>query len=892
MSIKFKIIGCFVILFVISTLFALRALDNMAQVHEQFSFVVKHDSTVIANANRLLRLVVDMETGQRGFAITQKQEFLEPYNNANKDFYKLLEIEKGLVSDNPDQMIILIKIGNLVKQWHQRAAAPEITKTREIIAAKDIETKHGIEAELASLLESGTGKKLMDEIRYEFAGFIKAEEQLTKQRFETASQTTLRTKKSLLYWIAFSLILGYLIAALIFRLIVNPIQSLTSGTEIIGAGNLKHRVEIRTNDEIGSLSSSFNQMVDKIEHSEAEIQHVKALLESCLESSLDITIFMLDRQYHYLYFNQTHANRMARVYGVRPRVGDISFNFVTSEEDKKKAKAFYDRALAGERFIVIEDFGIKPLKMVYEIHYNPIITRNNKIIGITVFAQDISKRQQTEQQLQRKTLDIAERVKELNCLYGISEIVEKADDSLPEIFNGINTLIQSAWQNPEHTRSCITFDGQEYIAENFQKTIFRQTADINVFGEPRGIIEVCSLEETVKIDDKYFLKEEKALLHAIAERLGRVIERRLAKESLRHSEKKYKDLYDSAADMFVSVDAKTASILDCNNILIKQLGYSKEELIGRSVFDVYTQESAEHAKAEVFPLFLKTGTVTNEELQLQRKDGSRIDVNLNASAVRDEEGKILYSRSAWRDITETKRLQDQLNRSDRLAAVGQLATSIAHEINSPLQGITSILGLMKQTHNQNTELISDITMLDEGYKRVKDTVKRLLDMSRPEKDQKQSVNINDVILDSLSLVRVLMKQNKIEAEINLSSRLALITASPQQLGHVFLNLFNNAIESIVDKGQTKGSADNARIRVETKQRKENIIIEVADTGFGIIKNDINKIFDPFYTKKKTMGIGVGLSICHGIIEDHNGSIVAKNLPRGGALFLIKLPVNQ
>ncbi|MCP4605550.1 MAG: PAS domain S-box protein [Proteobacteria bacterium] len=137
-------------------------------------------------------------------------------------------------------------------------------------------------------------------------------------------------------------------------------------------------------------------------------------------------------------------------------------------------------------------------------------------------------------------------------------------------------------------------------------------------------------------------------------------QKRVVEETLSVSKAKYYDLYDSAPDMFVSVDVKTASIIECNQTLADALGYTKEEIIGRSIFDMYTFESAQHAKENVFPVFVKTGIVEGEELELQRKDGSVIDVSLKVSAVHDAQGNILYSRSSWRDITERKRMEKAL----------------------------------------------------------------------------------------------------------------------------------------------------------------------------------------------------------------------------------------
>lgn len=131
--------------------------------------------------------------------------------------------------------------------------------------------------------------------------------------------------------------------------------------------------------------------------------------------------------------------------------------------------------------------------------------------------------------------------------------------------------------------------------------------------------------------------------------------------TLKEREKRYYDLYDNAPDMYVSVDAKTTKIVECNQTLLEVTGYSKEEIIDRSVFDLYTPESAEHAKTNVFPVFVKTGVIEGEELQIQKKDGSIIDVLLNAKPVYDEQGNLLRSRSSWRDITDRKKIERVLH---------------------------------------------------------------------------------------------------------------------------------------------------------------------------------------------------------------------------------------
>jgi PAS domain S-box-containing protein len=138
-----------------------------------------------------------------------------------------------------------------------------------------------------------------------------------------------------------------------------------------------------------------------------------------------------------------------------------------------------------------------------------------------------------------------------------------------------------------------------------------------------------------------------------------ILLRKKSEEALQESEARYHDLYDNAPDMFVSVDAKTATILQCNQTLATALGYSKEEIVGRPIFDVYHPDCMEDVKKS-FQLFVETGEVHNAELQLMRKDGSKIDVILNVSAIFDEQGEVLYSRSVWRDITDRKQLEEEI----------------------------------------------------------------------------------------------------------------------------------------------------------------------------------------------------------------------------------------
>jgi PAS domain S-box-containing protein len=289
----------------------------------------------------------------------------------------------------------------------------------------------------------------------------------------------------------------------------------------------------------------------------------------------------------------------------------------------------------------------------------PLKNSAGKIIGAIESAYDISESENYKTELEKTAHELKERIKELNGIYVFSYIVEKPKVSLKMILRGLADLIPPAWQYSAITCARVMFRGQEYKTKNFKKTKWNISADIKVRGTKEGTVEVCYLKKVPNAASDPFLREEKDLLNALVERAGRVIERIEAVKALREAEKKYQDLYDNAPDMFVSVDAKTSNILECNRTFLRKTGYKKKDVIGKPIFYVYHPDSQEGAH-KAFKSFVTTGKVRDAELQLKRKDGSKIDVMLNVSAVRDKNNKILHSRSAWRDISDLKKAERKI----------------------------------------------------------------------------------------------------------------------------------------------------------------------------------------------------------------------------------------
>ncbi len=267
------------------------------------------------------------------------------------------------------------------------------------------------------------------------------------------------------------------------------------------------------------------------------------------------------------------------------------------------------------------------------------------------------------------------------------------------------------------------------------------------------------------------------------------------------------------------------------------------------------------------------------EMRIRRRTNALMKIN------RRLESEIRKQEQTENILRES---EARLIQSERLAATGQLAASIAHEINSPLQGVTSLLNVMRREYGRDNQLAGDLELVQGAFTSISKTVKNLLDLNRPGKEKNRPVQIQEVITQTAALVKAYLKDNHVRLELDLPAALPPIMGSPQELSQVFMNLITNSVESL----NMDPTYSDRRIAIEAQTAGEQVEVRVTDTGIGIGAEDISRVFDAFFTSKKTMGMGVGLSICHRIIEGHNGTIEARNLSDRGAVFTIRLPVND
>ena len=362
-------------------------------------------------------------------------------------------------------------------------------------------------------------------------------------------------------------------------------------------------------------------------------------------------------------------------------------------------------------------------------------------------------------------------------------------------------------------------------------------------------------------------------------------ERRRAEQALRDSEDRYRTFFQASGDGILVADIETRYFKYANPSICNMLGYSEEELRKLRLEDIHPKESLERVISE-FEAQARGEKTLAEDIPCLRKDGTRIYADINTTTALID--GIKCNVGFFRNVTEKKMLYEKVIRSERLAVTGQMAALVANEINSPLQDIIALPEKIRASFGKDERLSPELDLLRQGLSRIGETVESLLDLTKPGGEEKQPCQVNKVIAQSTALVRGYLMNKRVKLNLDLAPGIPLTICSPQQLGQIFLNLTMNAVEAMSEEGR-KRNMGQAQITIRTRAEKADIVIVFADNGPGISQEELDHIFDPFYSTKRAMGMDIGLSVCHRIIEDQGGSMIVENSPEGGAVFTITLP---
>ena len=351
-------------------------------------------------------------------------------------------------------------------------------------------------------------------------------------------------------------------------------------------------------------------------------------------------------------------------------------------------------------------------------------------------------------------------------------------------------------------------------------------------------------------------------------------------------------LLDNFPDVIHSID-DDGNIVYTNRTAETLLGYSRDELMAMNISKIYAEDVLEDVERGFSDL--KERGEKRVESVLKAKDGTLIPVEIRSFSIYDDDGAFLRTFSILRDIRPIKELQNSLVHAGRLAAIGELASGVAHDINNPLTVIFLSNDLMRRVLSQREpESVQEQDPLDKhtaNIRRAAQSIQKLSDhlrnFSRGVAERQERLDIADSIADALFILDNKICKSQATIRNAIEKGVYFTKASPNQMEQVFVNLIGNACDAVTDR-PTREIA----LSVTPCEREDTVCwrIDVADTGMGIAEKHREEVFRSFFTtKEKGKGTGLGLSISRGIIRDHKGDIELSSTMDEGSTFSVFMP---
>ena len=361
-----------------------------------------------------------------------------------------------------------------------------------------------------------------------------------------------------------------------------------------------------------------------------------------------------------------------------------------------------------------------------------------------------------------------------------------------------------------------------------------------------------------------------------------VTEARERAEALERSEARYARLVESAPDGIFTLD-EAGRFTSVNRALEAAYGRTREQIIGRE-FVLLVDPRDRIVSWRAFEEAKATGQSRRVELRYTAPDGQERRASLMASPFHDRGGAVSVL-GVVRDVTDEQRLTEQLLRQEKLAAIGQLVSGVAHELNNPLAGVMAFAQLLLAGPGLEEEQRRSVETIHQESRRAAKIVSNLLTFARQHPPARVATDLNQVLVDTLELRRYALRLHEIEVDTALDPDLPMTWADSSQMQQVLLNLIGNAEQALVDWDGPR------RITVSTTRRDDTIVLRVSDSGPGIPEPLLAQVFNPFFTTKPVgQGTGLGLSISDGIVREHGGRIRVTSTLGAGAMFVVEMPI--
>lgn len=530
--------------------------------------------------------------------------------------------------------------------------------------------------------------------------------------------------------------------------------------------------------------------------------------------------------------------------------------------------------------------------MLILLPYSLLMVDSGTLLRPTSFAIILSAVGAVVAMLQKSDEQRRRGMGELECLYSIGKAADEAENTDRFLFSVIE-IIPRTMGGHGIARVKIAFRDSVY-QRGLEQSANKIKEDLVVGGEALGYVELYSTTR-----GRQYLNRENQFARTLVERIGGALRGIELGQSLKNYYEQLEDMVEKRTSdlekaheklrllsntVKSSIDGITLTDMSgnltfANEAAQRMWGYSLEEFSAMSFARLYSAPEQQLLAEKVIPD--SRANAWNGELTAVTKDGRRFPVLVTTSPVRDESGNAVAIVGVHRDVTETKEMRDKLIRSERLAAVGELASGVGHELRNPLNVIRNCVYLINMTLNGNAseEATSALKLLDQQVDVSNRIVTDLLDFTRVRVPSRARVDLNNLVKDSLSWIAV---PESIAVMRGLDGNSPQVFVDAEQVSRGFVNIISNAVQAMPGKGELK---------INTGADGSYAWVSFADTGCGISEENLKKLFEPLFTTKPK-GIGLGLAITRRLVEQNEGQISVASQVNKGTTFTVKLPLHQ
>jgi len=536
------------------------------------------------------------------------------------------------------------------------------------------------------------------------------------------------------------------------------------------------------------------------------------------------------------------------------------------------------RLLAGEtvgicEYVFIDKDGSRRYG---ELSGGAVFSPDGKVVSAVSVARDITERKRLEEELRQRERDysmLLESTHEGIIVFDVETLKVVFGNRRAALMFGFDPVLRDAigisvlnQVHPEDRE--VVLKG---LAEDLHASERRKRYEVRVNSKDGKEIWVSALATRIEFQGRL----------AVLLSLKDISDQKRAEEALKEYREDYAKLVENLSDAVFKF--KDGIVVWCNDKVKEIYGYSKDELIGKdaSFFIPVDRDPLEFIKS-VYAVMKKNGCYRGLA-KAKTKGGGTVDIEYSISQIPNKHHIELVTVA--RDITERRRLEEQIQLAGRLAAVGELAAGVAHELNNPLAAIQGLAQLLTQSNDLSETISKDLNTVYIEAKRAAKITQNLLSFARKHKPERQLISINEALEKILELRAHQMKVNNIELWAQLQPILPMTMADFYQMQQVFMNIIINAEQAMIE------AHGRGRLLVETRKVDGVIQITFTDDGPGILEENLKRIFDPFFTTKEPgKGTGLGLSICYGIVKAHAGQIHVRSKPGEGATFVVEIPI--